>query len=226
MFEYESTILFIPTIHPLRVVTVVEPPGKAQSQLNRTADGEMSARTVSLSASHNYCWSWGELRGGTPALRVGDEYLAFFHSVTHMNSHIVRTYFLGAYTFSAKPPFVMTGMSIRPIVLPFPKDFVYPDLDYVPYPMSFTFDENDVNVTIGWSEAEGWIVRMDREKLFASLRTMDPVVLGELADDDWSDGPQWESFEYTQPEQDKADFSGKKICERLSYPGNHNCAVL
>jgi hypothetical protein len=111
-------------------------------------------------------------------------------------------------------------MSKRPIVLDMPKDFAYPDIDYVVYPMSTSLDDKYVNVSMGWEDSEGWIVTLDRELLFAGLRDMTSVVLGETLEKDWSMGIPHESFEYMH----NADTS--RICEELSWPGNFNCAVL
>ena len=128
--------------------------------------------------------------------------------------------------FSSKPPFHLTRMSKFPIVPNFPDDFTYPDVDYVPYPMSFIIDNNKklINVTMGWNEVEGWIITLDINKLITSMRMMDSVILGQLEqeayDGDWSqtNGPQYDTFEY--------EHNIGHICEKYSFPGNTNCAVL
>lgn len=61
--------------------------------------------TVSLSGIKNFCWNYGELRGGTEAKLVGNQYLAFFHSQGTIHSRFSMTYWMGAYTFSKEPPF-------------------------------------------------------------------------------------------------------------------------
>jgi predicted GH43/DUF377 family glycosyl hydrolase len=60
-------------------------------------------------------WPGGEvLRGGTPPIRVGENYLTFFHShAAHRQRH--RRYAMGAYMFDAKPPFKITAIS--PVLL-------------------------------------------------------------------------------------------------------------
>lgn len=55
-------------------------------------------------SKHEAVWNLGELRGGTPAVRDGDIYLAFFHSsqrIATLHSHGEQRmhYFMGAYTF-------------------------------------------------------------------------------------------------------------------------------
>ena len=76
MFEYNGTLLFITSIQPLRVIVPVPHPNEALYQKT----GINFGHTVSFSGATDYCWNFGTARGGTPALRVGDEYLAFFHS--------------------------------------------------------------------------------------------------------------------------------------------------
>lgn len=60
-------------------------------------------------------WEFGAPRGGTPALLVNGEYLAFFHSKKRVFKHgttsKIGTYFMGAYTFSSEPPFMLLRAS-------------------------------------------------------------------------------------------------------------------
>jgi hypothetical protein len=213
MFEYEGQIVFLERIQPMRAVV----PGKsAPTRTHQGIPGTVFAHTVSLTAAKNFCWLWGDLRGGTPALLVGGEYLAFFHSVALMNSHVVRTYFVGAYTFTAKPPFSMTSMSRWPIVPEtWTKGWTYADVDFVPFPTTFSFDDAFVNVTLGWEEGEGRVLHLDRAALYASLRRMQPVVLG-ASGDDWSGGAPYDSFEYLP--------DGGNHCWR--FGGSANCASI
>ena len=57
-------------------------------------------------------WDYGELRGGTAALRVRpDLFLAFFHSKWRLPGSRLISYFFGAYTFDARPPFRLKAVS-------------------------------------------------------------------------------------------------------------------
>jgi len=64
----------------------------------------------------NNLWEnkWGDVRGGTLALKINDEYLAFFHSCIKNNNQMI--YFMGAITFTAHPPFKVTKISKYPIL--------------------------------------------------------------------------------------------------------------
>ncbi len=57
---------------------------------------------------------WGKIRGGTPAILVGDEYLSFFHSsFKHKDEYY---YVMGVITFENKPPFRIKKLSKTPII--------------------------------------------------------------------------------------------------------------
>jgi predicted GH43/DUF377 family glycosyl hydrolase len=63
----------------------------------------------------NPLWKAGAPRGGTPPVRVGDEYFSFFHSSTAWICN-KRRYHMGAYAFEAKPPFRMTKCTTLPLL--------------------------------------------------------------------------------------------------------------
>ena len=58
-------------------------------------------------------WPWGEIRGGTPPLRVGDRWLTFFHSSTPAAEGAWRRYWMGAYYLN--DDFTVTSITKRPI---------------------------------------------------------------------------------------------------------------
>jgi predicted GH43/DUF377 family glycosyl hydrolase/GR25 family glycosyltransferase involved in LPS biosynthesis len=60
-------------------------------------------------------WDFGQLRGGAPPVRVGDEYYHWFHGARLESSGY---YTLGVYTFSAQPPFQVTRFAPRPLLEP------------------------------------------------------------------------------------------------------------
>jgi predicted GH43/DUF377 family glycosyl hydrolase len=126
-------------------------------------------------------WQWGELRGGTPALRLNDtQYLAFFHSslkmaTKHSNGIIVPHYVMGAYVFNAYPPFEITHISPEPIIA---KKF-YSGTKYKTYrpvcaifPGGFIFEKKYILVAYGRQDHEIWLLKLDREGLLKSLKTL------------------------------------------------------
>lgn len=139
--------------------------------------GTASARFVTASLS-DVAWQWGELRGGTAALFDGTEYLGFFHSVKKMSSEHsddkeILHYFMGAYTFSAEPPFNITRISPEPIV---GKNF-YSGESYKPYwhpvqaifPCGYVRDGNRILIAYGRQDHELWIAELDAVQLYESL---------------------------------------------------------
>ena len=139
--------------------------------------GTGRCETVSLSQSLP-SWDWGELRGGTPALLDGAEYLAIFHTSMNIASaysdgKVLSHYFMGAYTFSAHPPFEITRISPEPIV---GKGF-YEGALYKPYwkpvcvvfPGGLLLEGKTVWVAYGRQDHEVWIAKLDKQKLLQSL---------------------------------------------------------
>jgi len=162
-FDYEGTLLMARFLDPHWVL--------------RPIWGTGICETFSKSARPIY-WDWGQLRGGTPALLINpDEYLAFFHSSINMPSlhskgKIVRHYFMGAYVFSAHPPFEIKRMSSEPII---GKNFylgkehqTWKPL-HVVFPGGFVFDDRYIWIAYGRQDHEIWIVKLDKERLLNSL---------------------------------------------------------
>lgn len=161
-FNYNNSLLLAYSILPHKIVK----PLLKTNECKNVAFSESSIK-----------WNWGELRGGTPAYLVGEEYLAFFHSckmmkVAHSNGNRVLHYFIGAYTFSAKLPFEITRFSAKPIV---GKSF-YTSTSYktwvplrVVYPVSYMFDEKFIWISYGKQDHEIWIAKINKEGLFSSL---------------------------------------------------------
>lgn len=122
-------------------------------------------------------WNWGELRGGTPALKNNDEYLGFFHSSIKMrsiqsNGEEILHYFMGAYTFSQQPPFSITRMSSQPILtstfyngppyfLNFPSKVIFP--------AGFVMNKQHIWVVYGRQDCEVWVMKIDKKGLLESL---------------------------------------------------------
>ncbi len=119
---------------------------------------------------------WGEIRGGTPARKVGDEYLAFFHSCFTDEKGLVW-FNMGAYTFEGRPPFRLTGISAHPIlfngIYNTPLTHTAPYEKRVIYPSGFVVEKQDerelVHVACGENDCAIKIITMDLNKLKESL---------------------------------------------------------
>lgn len=159
-FDYHGTMLLAYSLLPHRI-------------LEPEKSGACATKSVTVS---DIDWSWGELRGGTPAI-LEEEYIAFFHSsknmaTTYSNGEKMQHYVMGAYTFSAQPPFAITRISPEPIVA----ENFYNGKEYntwkplrVVFPMGLIADEDYFWVSYGRQDHEMWIAKLDKKKLYASL---------------------------------------------------------
>ena len=123
-------------------------------------------------------WNFGTLRGSSAALLVDGEYLAFFNSGTITSSPAswgtdMWHYFMGAYTFSAEPPFEITRMTPVPII---GDDFYTPSNSpkRVIFPGGFVVSDSVIYVAYGKDDREIWIATLDKALL---KNTMVPVDL-------------------------------------------------
>ena len=175
----QAQLFFVYSIVPHRIVMAVP----------TRRNGEQQGMTVSLTQVSEYNWGYGELRGGSPAQLVGNKYLAFFHSSGRFQSKYIISYYMGAYLFEARPPFRITHISYEPIVA---KTFINESLggwasrwrDYVIFPMGFVFNDAHIWVSYGRNDREGWIVKLNRTGLIASLQPVNSIVLGQS---EWED---------------------------------------
>lgn len=144
------------------------------SQINELINVPMPAKAAYLSIP----WSgkWGEISGGTPAQNIGDEYLGFFHSWFTDENRLVW-YVMGAYTFSATPPFNLTGISKYPIF--FKGIYETPLINTasidkrVIFPSGFVLEKQAerelIHLACGENDCSVKIVTIDKEQLLKSM---------------------------------------------------------
>lgn len=120
-------------------------------------------------------WQWGRMRGGTSPQLVDGEYLTFFHSGLETtsevsNEQILWHYYMGAYTFSAEPPFEMTKMTSSPIKA----EGFYTNSSYykrVIYPGGFVIAGDLIYLAYGKDDSEIWIATIDKNKLLQQMKS-------------------------------------------------------
>jgi hypothetical protein len=207
MFEYQGVLLFLQSIQPLRIILPSPEPSSRSGNHTTMIHGGIKksshttvyyGHTVALSAVKNWCWPWGDVRGGSSMVLINSEYWGFFHTKTNIGSRLVYTYVMGAYTMSAEPPFRLTSMSRYPIV---PEklifgEWTYSRLDFCLYPMSVEFQEETqiIYVGMGRNEIEGWLVGFNYTSLKRSMRSLESTV---KASCEWNQGhPLIETLEY------------------------------
>jgi predicted GH43/DUF377 family glycosyl hydrolase len=72
-------------------------------------------RLIEHKTDNELKWRYGEIRGGTPPVRVGDEYFSFGHSSLPWKRRQKRYYTLCC-AFEAKPPFRITRITEKPLI--------------------------------------------------------------------------------------------------------------
>lgn len=175
-FIYKGELHFIVDINPMFVV-------KLSGDMFTTIAGlRQMVEFVSNSTLKSMTWKYGILRGGTNAILVDEwTYLALFHSQAKVPGSQMSTYFMGAYTFTSQPPFQLLAVSRFPIVHPSlysgPTFNLYrrkAASNYIVFPMSLFLgrDPAYVYVSLGTQDRFGWIARLNKKELLASL---DPV---------------------------------------------------
>ncbi|MCL4361237.1 hypothetical protein M1446_02675 [Candidatus Dependentiae bacterium] len=161
-FNYNNNLLLAYSLAPHNILNPSLDTGKCETE----------------SSTHSFVnWKWGELRGGTPALLDGDQYIAFFHSSTYLATEQsggkkMQHYFMGAYTFLPKSPFEIAHISPKPII---GKNF-YSGPTYntrkplrVVFPMGCIANEDYIWITYGRQDNEMWVAKLDKKKLYESL---------------------------------------------------------
>lgn len=101
-------------------------------------------------------WMHGEPRGGTPPVRVGDEYWTFFHSFTPWKMPR-RRYHMGALSFQAQPPFAITRMTSIPLFSASANDPVRDPLPITIFAGGAMFEKGTWHVVFGVNDLRsGW----------------------------------------------------------------------
>ena len=194
--QRQTRVLFIQQIDPLTVAEV-------QWDTVNPATGSVYMKTVSIDRGKgketavdadpkprlSKLWGFGRVRGGTPALHIGNgRYLAFFHSSTKVGVWF-KTYVMGAFTFTDTAPFRLLEVTPYPIMHPRFYSGGYAEqpnrqIDYVSFPMSFYLEEEEeglraagnVNserrvaiLSFGAQDREGWLARVSLKALFESM---------------------------------------------------------
>jgi predicted GH43/DUF377 family glycosyl hydrolase len=160
---------FVYDISPLKILNVADPTGHEQPVFYE----------ITGSAINSFQWpeAWGLPRGGTPARRIGDEYLAFFHS-SFRDRDGINWYIIAAYTFQGKPPFRATSISQYPIL--FKGAYDSPPLNTahpccrVLYPSGFAFENRNgkelIHLACGENDSAVKILTIDKEQLLKHMK--------------------------------------------------------
>lgn len=190
-FFYQSQLMFVYQLHDSLII--IRQKTNALGHTEVVSDVSNNGRVSSL-------WEYGQIRGGSPARRVGNRFLSFFHSQlptvgTGMYWHSM---YMGAYLFSGVPPFKLLSMSRVPIYndgwFTGPWMKAYQTL-YVYFAVNFYFidvrtgkileniDEDNceldcmknynVSLSYGFNDVQGYVGLMNLATLFQTLHHFD-----------------------------------------------------
>ena len=110
---------------------------------------------------------WGEPHGGSPPVRIGDRWFAFFQSNTVVDASGRKVYAIGFYGFDAAPPYEVRYMTAKPLLtgddLPPPYSF-YGDYR-VAYPSGAVLLDRTWLVSLGIHDNRLGVVTYDHERL-------------------------------------------------------------
>ena len=113
----------------------------------------------------NMKWTWGEMRGGTPPLKVGDEFFTFFHSSVEWHSGGGRRYYMGCYGFESKPPFKPTRYTSEPLLIGSREDVWSNGKPSVVFPSGSTLRHGEWFVTLGVNDLACAYICIDHSSL-------------------------------------------------------------
>lgn len=156
-FSYEGKLYVVYSIEPHTIAEVDPSTGICRTVEKTRAQIE---------------WNFGEARGGTPSLSIGDEYLSFFHSSKKgvpslLSKKNGRVYFMGAYTFASKPPFAVQRITKAPLARR--EDYFRNNPKKISYPSGILLDGDKIHVLWGQSDARIRLTTFDKEKLLSSM---------------------------------------------------------
>jgi predicted GH43/DUF377 family glycosyl hydrolase len=120
-------------------------------------------------------WSGGHLRGGASPVRLGSEYLCWFHGMAeppHFMARGRRRYSVGAYMFAAEPPFSVTRYSPEPLLWADTRTRPKTVWADVVFPVGAVFEGNDWLVSMGVHDSWNEIVKWNSADVERALRAV------------------------------------------------------
>lgn len=111
-----------------------------------------------------HLWPYGEIRGGTPPIRVGDEYITLFHSSLPWSGK-QKQYFMGCYAFEAKAPFRVTRITPVAILTGSEEDSRTLGGPLVVFPCGALFEHDEWKVVFGVNDETCAYIKIPHSKL-------------------------------------------------------------
>lgn len=164
-FEYNHTLYFATHLYPMQVVEVI---GKDSNNIGQL----LWLTQVAVAPPIPWHRKFGlPIRGGTAAILVRGVYLAFFHTTSAALGKL--TYFMGAMTFCAQPPFNLLSISNVPIAKTFLYDGKWTNggVYYVIFPQGIQLSEDNEHVflSLGHNDVDMYVLKFRLNELLESL---------------------------------------------------------
>lgn len=122
-------------------------------------------------------WQWGDIRGGTPPVRVGDYYFTFHHSSLPWRGRY-RRYYAGCIAFEAKPPFRPKLMTPEPMLQGSQNSVWSQRKPLVVFPCGSIFKNGQWLISMGINDLKSAWVKCSHESILALMKPIgqaDPV---------------------------------------------------
>ncbi len=119
-------------------------------------------------------WPYGEIRGGTTPVRVGDYYFTFHHSSLPWRGRY-RRYYAGCIAFDAKPPFTPRLITHEPILHGSQNDKWAQRKPLVIFPCGSLYKDGKWLVTCGVNDIKSAWVELSHESLLSKMRPIGDV---------------------------------------------------
>jgi predicted GH43/DUF377 family glycosyl hydrolase len=127
-------------------------------------------------SEQNIEWEFGQIRGGTPAIKWDNSYITFFHSALNEDKKTWfngRTYFMGAYIFNLTPPFKVTKITKIPLMKgeDSPKNPIA-EVVKVVFPAGITQTHDSFFVSLGANDSSTGVLRVSKSLI---AKILEPV---------------------------------------------------
>ncbi len=111
-------------------------------------------------------WDYGEPRGGTPPVLVGNDYFSFFHSSRRWFDPY-RRYFMGCYAFTAEPEthYALSGITPYPLLFASEQDPREGPSPIVVFPCGALFRDDVWTVSFGCNDCRSAWIRVPHADL-------------------------------------------------------------
>lgn len=155
-FIYQNKLHLVYTIQPHTILEVNPENGECREIAKQT---------------HPLSWEYGELRGGTPAVLIEQQFVSIFHSSkrgipsswSKKNGHV---FYIGAYAFKNDPSFKITGITSHPIGS---KDYYENNPKKVVYPGGLLMEGSQIHCVWGKDDEQLLVTTLDKNELLSSM---------------------------------------------------------